>query len=212
MDAWATVVEERHGVAALAESLSAEQLASPSLCDGWSVQDVFAHLTVPLTVGTGEIAWTGIKNFGNVPKTIDALTQVRCRQPVEVTIAALRERAGSRFHPPGFGAIAPMTDLFVHGLDVRRPLGIDRELPAEPMRAVLDFLVSRKAAQAFSKKGITKGLRFEADDLDWSWGDGALVRGHVDDLLLALTGRRTPLPSLSGEGVEALRGRLAGSR
>ena len=37
-------------------------------------------------------------------------------------------KADSRFTPPGLGPQAPLTDVVVHGQDIRRPLGISRDI------------------------------------------------------------------------------------
>ena len=49
------------------------------------------------------------------------------------------------------------------------------------------------------------GYRFEADDVDWSVGQGAPISGPISALLLLLTGRPAALPQLSGPGAEKLR-------
>jgi uncharacterized protein (TIGR03083 family) len=120
----------------------------------------------------------------------------------------LRSKAGSRFTPPGSGPEAPLTDLVVHGLDVRRPLGLPREIPAERLRTALAFAVASPVGGAATKRALG-GLRFEAEDLDWSSGSGPVVRGPADELLLAVTGRTTALDSLGGDGLPLLRSRLA---
>jgi uncharacterized protein (TIGR03083 family) len=212
MDVWETIADERRVIADMADGLDAEQLATNSLCEGWTVRDVVAHVTVPLTVTFREVAGASLRSAGNLNKAIGGLTSTRAAKPLPELTALLRERAERHYTPPTLGPEAPLTDLLVHGLDMRRPLGLERQLPPEAVACALDFLVSKKGVRGFTKRGITKGLRFEADDLDWSWGDGETVTAESDDLLLALTGRRTELASLSGGGADELRGRLAGSR
>ena len=47
------------------------------------------------------------------------------------------------------------------------------------------------------------GLRLEATDLDWSWGDGALVRGTGEALLMGINSRDVAA-DLEGDGVAQL--------
>ena len=56
-------------------------------------------------------------------------------------------------------------------------------------------------------KSTIAGLSLRATDADWSYGDGPEVAGPALALLMAMATRPLFL-SLSGEGVETLRGRL----
>ena len=73
---------------------------------------------------------------------------------------------------------------------------------------MLDFLCGGKA-RGFVSPAVTKGLRFEATDLDWSTGDGPVVSGAGEAIMLAVTGRRVALPDLTGPGAATLSPRLA---
>jgi hypothetical protein len=68
---------------------------------------------------------------------------------------------------------------------------------------VLDLLVTPKAKRGFVP-GKIPPLRYEATDVDWSHGEGQVVRGAAADLALALTGRPARLDALSGEGQATL--------
>lgn len=51
---WSVMRSERRGLAELLASLTDEQWETPSLCAGWRVRDVAAHLAlVPLTMLAG---------------------------------------------------------------------------------------------------------------------------------------------------------------
>nr|BFE71401.1 hypothetical protein GCM10020092_047020 [Actinoplanes digitatis] len=98
----------------------------------------------------------------------------------------------------------------MHGQDIRRLLGLPHDLRPDRLRVSLDFLVGGRAV-GFLPKRRPAGLRFEATDVDWSWGGGPLVRGTAEAVMLALTGRRAVLAELSGDGVAELRCRVEGS-
>ena len=42
---WRTIDEQRTSLAGLLETLSPQQWAAASLCEGWKVRDVAAHVT-----------------------------------------------------------------------------------------------------------------------------------------------------------------------
>ncbi len=75
------------------------------------------------------------------------------------------------------------------------------------LRAALDYCCGGRAF-GFVPGKRTKELRFEATDLDWSAGDGALVVGPAEAILLAVTNRPVALGDLSGDGAGLLANRL----
>jgi len=207
MDTFAAIADERRAVADMLSELTAEQQTAPSLCSGWSVHDVAAHLVMPLTVGMPTFLLTMLACRGDVDRANVRLTRRQARRPLDEIVEVLRRRAASRFTPPGAGPEAPLTDLLVHGLDIRWPLGLARELPEERVRTSLTFLTGR-AARGLVPRGLLDGLHFQADDIDWAHGDGPAVRGRAEALLLVLTGRSAVLGALTGDGLPTLRARL----
>ncbi|HQD23371.1 MAG TPA: maleylpyruvate isomerase N-terminal domain-containing protein, partial [Arachnia sp.] len=69
------IADERRALADLLDALTPEQLATPSLCGAWTVQQVFGHLTVPLTVGLGGFAAAMLRARGDFDKANDRLAQ-----------------------------------------------------------------------------------------------------------------------------------------
>ena len=76
------------------------------------------------------------------------------------------------------------------------------------MKVVLGFLCSGKA-RGFTPPARTKGLRFEATDMQFSAGEGDLVRGPGEAIMMAVAGRKDALDELSGPGSTALSLRLS---
>lgn len=208
MEIFDMAAEERRGLADLLETLTPDQLASRSLCGEWTVKDVGAHLLAVLETTVREFLWLMALSAGNFNRVNVKLTARRAARPVEALAAELRRRAGSRFTPPGLGPEAPLTDLLIHGLDIRRPLGIPRVIPEDRTRVALDFLATTSES-AFVGKGRLRGLRVEATDLDWAAGSGPVARGTSDDLLLAISGRVAGAERLDGEGAAVLRQRVS---
>ena len=207
MDVFAEIADERRSLAALLSGLPEDQQAAPSLCSEWQVRDVVGHLVVPLEVSTPRFVLAVLARGGDFDRANVRLAREQARRPWAELVEVLRRKAGSRFTPPGSGPEAPLTDLLVHGLDIRRPLGLAREVPAERLRTALAHVTSARGRVGI-RKGALTGLQFAADDVDWAHGAGPPVRGSAEALLLAVTGRATALDQLSGDGVPLLRSRL----
>ncbi len=201
------IAAERTGLAEDLSGLSDEQWACPSLCTGWRVRDVAAHLAMPFHVSLPKMVWMMVKNRFDFDKLSSRYATSDAR-PVAELVDDLRRNAQHRFTPPGFGPEAPLTDLVVHGQDIRRPLGLHHNIPDEHSRVVLDLLVSPKGARAFGKRDLLAGLRLEVDDLDWSHGSGQVISGRVEPMILTLAGRTIALEELSGPGSDELRRRI----
>lgn len=208
MDTFAEIADERRGLADLLSGLATEQQTAQSLCGDWSVRDVVGHLVVPLEVSGPRFLLAILACRGSFDRANTRLAREQARRPFDDLIEVLRRKADSRFTPPGSGPEAPLTDLLIHGLDIRWPLGLSRSIPDERLRTSLTFLAATPA-RGFVAKGALSGLRVEATDLDWAHGSGPAVRGNAEALLLAVTGRTAALDRLDGDGVATLRGRLS---
>ncbi len=65
----------------------------------------------------------------------------------------------------------------------------------------------KKSNLIIGAKRRIAGLQLRATDTEWSHGSGPEVVGPLLSLLMAMTGRKAALDSLTGEGVAILRGR-----
>ena len=215
MSALEIIADERRRLADLIGGLDDDQLATASYCGDWTVRQVAGHLLWPLVTPLRVVIASAVLARGNFDRTNDRITRAFARRPAEDIAAGLRTQAESRFHPPGFGFEAPVTELLVHGQDLRRPLGLQSQwqFAATGVVIVLDLLVTAKARRAFVPRGRLSGLAFEATDVDWTGGEpgGSLVRGPGASLAYAMTGRAAALDELTGPGVTTLRSR-SGSR
>ncbi|MDP9116058.1 MAG: maleylpyruvate isomerase family mycothiol-dependent enzyme [Actinomycetota bacterium] len=198
---------ERLVLADLLDTLTPAQLQTPSFCGDWTVQQVAGHLLMPLVTPLRAFALEALKARGNFDTANDRASRRFAQRSISEISAGLRANARNRFHAPTFGLEAPLAEMLLHGQDIRRPLGLTWGFPLTSIPTVLDLLASPKAARGFVPRGIIRGLRFEAVDVDWAVGDGALVRGPGSSLAYAMTGRKVSLDELSGAGVAALRER-----
>jgi uncharacterized protein (TIGR03083 family) len=208
VDIQSAIADERRRVADLVESLTPEQLETPSLCGEWTVQQVAGHLLAAIGKPVTPVLPLLARNGFSIHRTNARLAVLTAEQPAAELARSLRDNAENPFRPPIVGYPGQLTDLQVHGQDMRRPLGLPHGLRLERLRVSLDFLVGGRAV-GFTPKRRLAGLRFEAADLDWSTGAGPLVTGPAEALMLAMTGRGVALSELDGPGVPILRNRLS---
>ena len=201
------VAAERLRLAEDLESLTPAQWATPSLCAGWTVHDVVAHLTLSTRQGVPWTLWRTLRARGNLERAFADMARERAhRYPPADLIAQLREMAGVDRRLKLAGQLDPLNDLLVHSQDLAIPLGRARDLPVERALPCLRHVWAAPfvgAAKRFA------GLRLTATDAEWTEGEGPEVRGPVGALLLAANGRAAGLDGLAGEGLDEARRRFA---
>jgi uncharacterized protein (TIGR03083 family) len=203
----AAVADERRRVADLIEHLSPAQLDTPSLCADWTVKQVAGHLLAAVDAPPTGLLPMMLRSGFNLHRANARIAQLMAERPPDELAEALRRNADNPFKPPIVGYPGQLTDLQVHGQDMRRPLGLPHGLHLDRLRISLDFLVGGRAV-GFAPKRRLAGLSFEATDLDWAWGTGPVLAGPAEALALAITGRTVALGELDGDGVPILRNRL----
>jgi len=208
VDVFPLIAAERIRLADALDGLSADDWAAPSLCTGWSVHVVAAHLNAPWEA-TFPTVLVEVVKARSLAGGFDRLAR-RLAGSLDPTacVAGLRDHAGSRFTPPGFGPEAPLSDVIVHGVDMLQPLGRSVAIDPVALATSLGFL-ARGRSKGFVPKGRIDGLAFEASDLDVRCGPGkTVVRGPALALCATLCGRRAFLDQLSGDGLAVLSSRL----
>jgi uncharacterized protein (TIGR03083 family) len=203
-EGWAAIDAQRLRVVALLEQLTDDEWRRPSLCDGWTVRDVAAHLTLQqLTIGQGLRAL--LRHRTGVNRLTLEMARDRAALPTVELIAGIRAMVGSRRHNVGVTFRETLVDITVHGLDIAVPL--DRPLETDPAatRAVADRVW--RLGWPFHARKRLAGYRITASDVDWAVGDGAEVCGPIGAVVLLLTGRPAGLARLTGDGVSTLRRR-----
>ena len=198
---WRSIDEERAALADELESLDAAQWASPSLCTGLSVREVLAHMTVSGTVSAGRWFLGVLRaRFDFDKQVVDRLREQLGSSPSE-TLDHFRMTVGSRTSPP-LPALALLGEMVVHGEDIRRPLGLERDYPQSTLDALVRYYAGTD--QVVIAKRRIEGLRLEAVDSDVRVGRGELVRGSSLALIMAMTGRGAYCAELSGSGASVL--------
>jgi uncharacterized protein (TIGR03083 family) len=202
---WDLIHAERRRLISDLEPLTAEQWQTESLCAGWDVRQVLAHL-VALTKQTppkffGKFVASGFQFDKMVAKDI---AREGSGTPAQ-TLAALDAHVGDTTAPPG-PVDSWIGEFVVHGADIRRPLGIAYSPPVATTRQVADFY--KNSNLLIGSKNRIVGVRLIATDTDWSHGSGPEVRGPILSLVQAMTGRAIALSDLDGDGVPTLKAKM----
>lgn len=203
---FAAVADERRSIADLISILDADQLATASLCTGWDVKTVAAHLVSDFVDGFWGFLASGVRH-GGMNRGIDALARRRAQSSAADIADTLRRRADHRLSPPVTGALAGLTDVLVHGADIRIPLEVSHRPDPRHVARVLDFLTSRTQFGFFPKRRL-HGIALHDEDTGRTWGHGDIVSGPGDAVMLAVCGRAVAFDRLSGPGVPVLHSRL----
>lgn len=203
-EVWPVVHAER---AQLVEDLSRipdDSWTTPSLCPGWSVHDVLAHLIdAAVTSRLGFVRQMIVARF-DFDRTNEAgITRHKCADPHD-TLEAMRAVVGWTRTPPA-NAATRLVEAFVHGEDIRRPLQIDSNHPVASVVDALHYQCTTTVNFGGGRERVD-GLRLSATDGVFTHGTdaGQEVRGRAIDLLLAVSGRVVPTGSLTGQGVATL--------
>lgn len=197
--------EERSEMADFLASLRPEQWDQPSLCVGWRVRDVAAHVVSYEEHGMADLVMRLARARFHPGRLNEvALAEYSQRDPQEL-VGFLREHLTPRGATARFGGRVGLVDAMIHHQDVRRPLGMRREIPAERLLCALPFAVTAPPLRGFWN---ARGVRLVATDLEWSRGKGPAAFGPAEAILMVLAGRGGVARELSGPGASLLQERL----
>jgi uncharacterized protein (TIGR03083 family) len=183
---WRHIDTERSRLADVLESLSQAAWRQPSLCQGWSVRDVGAHLTFS-HARLRDVAWPAVRT-GFRYNAMIKYAALRSPLTHEQIVATLRGFVGSRRRAPFVTELEPLLDILVHSQDICVPLGIEHPMPVDAAVAAANRVVSLRGPMRLWDP--PRGVRLVATDADWQYGDGAVVDAPLQSHLLTLTGRR----------------------
>ncbi len=181
----------------LLEPATEAQWDTPSLCAGWRVREVIAHMTMAARYSEEEFMAELRRcdfDFGRLSNQIAARD---AELPASELAASLRAEVMQHWTPPGGGWHGALNHVVIHGLDVTVPLGVPRRSPDATIRVVLDDLTAGGVQARFGTS--IEGRSLQASDLDWSYGSGPVLRGPAEYLALVLCGRATPEGRLEGK-------------
>ena len=174
-EAWQVIHQERAALADLLESLTPEEWEHPSLCEGWSVRDVAAHLISAPELTVRQMVAAVLRARGNLTRASYDSAQRLSGRPTDQIVGDFRRLAGSRRLAPGTTYRDALVDVLVHHQDVAIPLGRHHEMPQEAARLCAERY--RHGGFPFHAKKRLAGYRLEATDVDWADGEGAMESG-----------------------------------
>ena len=205
-ESWQVVVEQRLAIAELLAGLSEADWEQPSLCAGWRVRDVAAHVTlIPIPPSPGSLLVDFAKARGNYARWNTVASRRRAaRKPTQI-VQDFRTSAESRSVPWPANPANVMWDILVHAQDIAIPLGIDFPTPPDAGAAAATRIWELRWPIWFAAERRLGSFTLTATDADWTIGTGPQIAGPISAILLLLTGRtEAATPLLTGDGVRSL--------
>ncbi|MFF3542879.1 maleylpyruvate isomerase family mycothiol-dependent enzyme [Streptomyces platensis] len=197
MEIKAAIAAERRELAAMLDDLPAGLWDAPTLCEGWRVREVVAHMSMGFRYSLPRTVAELVRAGGNLHRMTDRCARRDAAAASTSELAGfLREHAHHPWKPPVVGITGALGHDVVHGLDITVALGHDRRVPEDRVRLLLEK-VTLGTARFFGTD--LRGIQLRADDLDWSFGTGTPLYGAAQDLLLVAYGRKLPPGRLRGE-------------
>jgi uncharacterized protein (TIGR03083 family) len=201
--------DERRDIRAFLATLTPEQWAAESLCAGWTVRDLVAHL----------VGWDDLLLYRSRREQLQAL--VRFAGLYAASFGSMRgvnrriqrwcdglgptellgrfgvdDGADLKWLFDGSNPGAHLAEYVVHHQDIRRPLGLAREIPEDRLVAALDGVTKLPGVRlaAWWKR---RGRRWEATDVSWFAGRGPVTRAPGETILMVFAGRSSALDELT---------------
>ena len=209
--AWQVIDAQRLSLAGLLDELSEHEWEQPSLCGGWTVRDVAAHMTLQQLSARAAIAMM-LRYRGDTDRAIREFARQRAAAlSTGQIIAAIRAMTGSRRHNFGVTYRETLIDILIHAQDVAIPLGRRHPLPPEAVAAAVTRIWTMRWPPPFPASRTMQRFQVTATDTAWTAGHGPAVQAPISAILLLSAGRLVALPQLAGDGAGELTARLTAS-
>lgn len=206
---WAAIDAQRLRVADLLDDLAEEEWRQPSLCAGWTVRDVAAHLTLQQLTWGEALAMMARYRSGPDRVTREAARDRAGALTTGELSARIRGMAGSRRRNAGVTSREALIDALVHGQDIAVPLGRTLPVPPDAAAEATTRMWTMRFPPPLPATRAVRGFRLVATDTEWAIGGGPEVHGPIAAIMLVSAGRLTALPELSGPGAADLAARLS---
>lgn len=203
-DVWPVVHAERRRLVQDLADLPIAQWRTPSLCPGWDVHDVLAHLVD--TARTGRLMFVAemLRARFSFDRANDTGIAREKRADPQDTLRALDAVVPLTRTPPA-NLATRLVEAFVHGEDVRRPLGLAGSYPPGAVADALAYQLRTPVSFGGGRERAA-GLRLVDATTGQTWGDAGadVVQGTGIDLLMAVSGRPVARDLLTGSGAARL--------
>src|ERR1043165_143384 len=122
-DVWTAIDDQRRRLIELLEDLSDREWCEPSLCQGWTVRDVAAHVALQNTTWAAmPRGVVDMARFGGMNGAIQAMACRHAASPTDQIIGEIRERIGVWRPLPTVTYRDTLIDYLVHTQDIAIPL------------------------------------------------------------------------------------------
>lgn len=204
-EVWRHIHAERAALAATLAGLPEDGWSHDTLCAGWTVHDVAAHVISTPQIGWGEIAAMSVRNLGRGYNTMifREVKRLSAQETRESILADYEKYAASTHHVPTTTSVEPLIDALLHHQDIVRPLGLTRDMPPEAAAVAADRV--RRLSFLMGTRRLLRSVRMVATDVDWTRGSGPTIEGPIQELLMMASGRQPDRSLLTGEGLVELK-------
>lgn len=209
--AWEHIKRSRQVLFIYLSSLNEEQWNKASLSEDWLVRDVVAHLIL-LHHYTIKNSWFDfllskfkVNIFLN--KTAKKLGKKSKQELLDLFEPIINEQKKTN----SISVLNVLADVLLHEQDIRIPLNQPKAMPIDSLTLIFShwepthFNFGEKITKISDR---VKGLEFYAEDLGIRKGEGPMVSGKAQDILLSIAGRKIGIDNLRGDGAAILKNRL----
>jgi uncharacterized protein (TIGR03083 family) len=201
---WRHIHAERAALAATLVELDDGDWSHDTLCPGWTVLDVAAHVISTPQIGWRRLAQMTARNLGRGYNTMifREVKRLGAEQTAGSVLSDFATYAASTHHVPTTTSVEPLIDALLHHQDIVRPLGRARTMNPEAAVVAADRV--RLLAPLMGTGRLLRSVRMEATDITWSRGRGPTIRGPIQELLMIASGRQPDLSLTEGDGLGLL--------
>jgi uncharacterized protein (TIGR03083 family) len=200
---WQHIHTQRAALADILAGLSDADWQHDTLCPGWTVKDVAAHVISNPQLGLRQVSGMFARNIGRGYNAM-IYREVRRLGALETPASVLADfetYAESTRKVPVTTTIEPLLDVLVHSQDILRPLGLHHDMPPDAAAVAADRARLFGATMGW---GAARKVRLVATDIDWVRGRGPTIEGPMQELLMITSGRAPDAALVSGDGRERL--------
>lgn len=199
---WKHIHAERRALATTLGELDIERWALPSLCEGWTIKDVAAHVISNPQIRLRDMSGLFGRNLGRSYNSMIKREVIRLgrTQSAAMILADFETYDGSFRHVPTTTVVEPLIDALVHHQDIVRPLDVRHDMAPDAAAVAADRC--RTLSFLMGSRRVVRSVRMVASDIDWVRGRGPTVSGPMQELLMVCAGRARVATGLEGDGVE----------
>jgi uncharacterized protein (TIGR03083 family) len=188
-EVWQAIDTQRLRLTEMLDGLTDDEWRHPSLCDGWTVRDVAAHLTYAQST-LPQILGDLVRHPAGMKRGIREGAIRRASRPTAQLVGEIRGMVGSQRHITLVTYRETLIDILVHSQDIAVPLG--RPFDLDPRAAAFAARRVWTSGYPFWPRRRFKGVALIATDTDWTAGEGREEKAPIGTILLRLTGRNIP--------------------